>query len=63
MIKIMHEDEASLNLLPVDHEPRATENIPQIIKLIEKLQALGFAYQADNGDVLYSVEKFDNYAL
>ncbi len=61
MIKIMHEDEASLNLLSVDHEPRATQNISQIIDLITILQDKGFAYQAANGDVLYNVEKFDGY--
>ena len=61
MITIMHEDEAALNLLLVDHEPRATANIQQIINLISTLMDKGIAYQTDNGDVLFEVEKFPSY--
>lgn len=61
MIKIMHEDEKQLNLLPVDHEPRATQNIQQIIDLITTLKDKGYAYQATNGDVLFEVAKFTDY--
>ena len=61
MITLMHEDEAALNLLPVDHEPRATANIQQIIDLISTLMDKGIAYQTDNGDVLFEVEKFPSY--
>jgi cysteinyl-tRNA synthetase len=57
----MHEDCATLGLQNPDLEPRATEFIAQIIAMIEKLIAKGFAYAADNGDVMYSVRKFPNY--
>jgi cysteinyl-tRNA synthetase len=41
------------------HEtPRATEHIPEIISLIEKLVARGVAYQAADGSVYFSIEKY-----
>jgi cysteinyl-tRNA synthetase len=57
----MHEDCATLGLQEPDLEPRATEFIPQIIAMIETLIGKGYAYAADNGDVLYSVRKFPDY--
>ncbi|NYS60863.1 cysteine--tRNA ligase [Vreelandella salicampi] len=61
MIAAMHEDEASLNVLPPDEEPRATRHIDDIIAMIETLIAKGYAYAADNGDVYYRVRKFEGY--
>ena len=44
-----------------DLEPRATQFVPQIVKLIEKLIAGGHAYAAANGDVMYSINSFADY--
>ena len=44
-----------------DLEPRATEFIAPIIAMIQTLIDKGFAYAADNGDVMYSVRKFPGY--
>src|SRR5438105_1959556 len=38
------------------HTPRATEFIPEIISLIEKLVARGIAYRAADGSVYFSIE-------
>ncbi|HEY1173035.1 MAG TPA: cysteine--tRNA ligase [Verrucomicrobiae bacterium] len=38
--------------------PRATEYIPQIVSLIEKLIARGIAYQAADGSVYFSIDKY-----
>ncbi len=38
--------------------PRATEFIPEIIALVEKLMARGLAYQAADGSVYFSIEKY-----
>ena len=57
----MHEDCARLGLQNPDLEPRATEFIGPIIAMIETLIEKGFAYAADNGDVMYAVRKFPNY--
>lgn len=60
-IEAMHEDEARLNVLRPDKEPRATEHMNNIIAMVTELIQKGFAYQADNGDVYYRVVKFKNY--
>ena len=61
MIAAMHEDFSQLNILPPTHEPRATEAIPQMLDLIQILLDKGYAYQAENGDICYAVEKFKHY--
>ena len=60
-IKAMHDVFGQLNILRPDHEPKATETIPEMIAMIEALIAKGFAYQGANGDVFYRVTKFDGY--
>lgn len=60
-IKEMNEDTQALNILLPDVEPRATEHIDNIIKLIERLLVKGNAYLSDNGDVCYQVESFADY--
>ena len=60
-IAAMHEDADALGVLRPDHEPRATEFVPQMQSLIERLQHKGLAYRAASGDVNYSVRKFDGY--
>jgi cysteinyl-tRNA synthetase len=60
-IAAMNEDFAALGILPPDHEPRATEFIPQIISMISTLLDKGYAYVGDSGDVLYSVARFPDY--
>ena len=43
-IDAMHEDESALNILQPDVEPRATESIDQMLKMIESLIEKGIAY-------------------
>ena len=52
------EDLKTLNCLPPHQTPRATEHISEIIALIEKLIARGVAYQAGDGSVYFSIEKY-----
>jgi len=52
------EDLKTLNCLPPHQTPRATEHIPEIIALIEKLLARGVAYKAADGSVYFSIEKY-----
>ena len=59
-IREYEEDMRALEVERPTHEPRATENIPQIIALVEKLVEKGVAYAVD-GDVYFSVEKFPSY--
>lgn len=60
-IQAMHEDETALGILPPDQEPRATQHIGQIIKMIEALIGNGMAYIASNKDVFFDVSKFPSY--
>lgn len=60
-IEAMHNDEKNLGLLSPDKEPRATEYMPQMIALIQKLLDNGYAYAAANGDVYYKVRAFKSY--
>ena len=61
MTAAMHEDIGALGIEPPTLEPRATDYVPQMLSLIARLQHKGLAYQADNGDVNFSVRKFEGY--
>ncbi len=54
------EDTEALGLGRPDHEPLATETIPEIIALIEELLERDLAYEA-GGDVYYRVARFPDY--
>jgi cysteinyl-tRNA synthetase len=60
-IAATNEDCAALGMLKPDHEPRATQFLPPMIDMIEKLIAKEHAYVAKNGDVMYSVSSFPGY--
>ncbi len=60
-IAAMHEDADALGVQRPDHEPRATQYVPQMLDMIAQLEANGLAYQAADGDVNYAVRKFDGY--
>ena len=55
-----YEDMERLGIDPADVEPRATGNIPEMIRHIEGLIASGHAYPAD-GDVYFKVRSFPDY--
>ena len=55
-----HEDMGALGVGLPSIEPRATEHIPQMIDMIERLIASGHAYE-EEGHVLFSVESFEAY--
>jgi cysteinyl-tRNA synthetase len=51
-------DMKTLNCLEPHHKPRATDYIPAMIELIERLVVRGIAYQAADGSVYFSIEKY-----
>tara|TARA_B100000686_G_scaffold354939_1_gene468359 strand:- start:3921 stop:5366 length:1446 start_codon:yes stop_codon:yes gene_type:complete len=59
-IVAFYEDMEKLNCLHPDSEPKATEHIEDMIKLIQKLIEEGKAYKL-KGDVYYSVKSFEFY--
>ena len=60
-IDAMHEDADALGVQRPDHEPRATQYVPQMLEMIAQLEKNGLAYQAADGDVNYAVRKFAGY--
>lgn len=60
-IAAMNEDAAALGVQRPDHEPRATDHVPQMLGLIGRLERNGLAYKASDGDVNYSVRDFAGY--
>ena len=57
----MNLDIEVLNILKPTHEPKATEHISTMISMIQILIDKGIAYQAENQDVYYAVDKFHGY--
>ncbi|HEX4149958.1 MAG TPA: cysteine--tRNA ligase, partial [Pirellulales bacterium] len=51
---------AAMGIDTVDHFPRATTHIPDIVQMVERLMAQGFAYVSD-GDVYFDVAKDSDY--
>ena len=61
MTAAMHQDIGALGIERPTHEPRATEHVPGMLSLIGALERKGLAYRSSNGDVNYSVRKFEGY--
>ncbi len=53
-------DAKGLNIKVATHHPRVTQEMPEIIEMIETLIEKGFAYEAD-GTVYYDTKKFEEY--
>jgi cysteinyl-tRNA synthetase len=60
-IAAMHEDLAALGVATPDHEPRATDFVPQMLNLVALLEKNGLAYKASDGDVNFAVRRFPGY--
>ncbi len=60
-IDALHDDEARLGVERPAHEPRATQFVPAMVAMIDRLVGKGLAYPAANGDVYYAVREFPAY--
>ncbi|MEK6882155.1 MAG: cysteine--tRNA ligase [Nanoarchaeota archaeon] len=58
--KVFFQDLENLNILKPDYILRATENIPEMVKIIKTLLSKGFAYKTSDG-IYFSISKFKNY--
>ncbi len=61
MIENFKSEIGALNNLPATYYPRATEEVPYMIEMIEGLIERGFAYPTAEGDVNYRVNHFEEY--
>ena len=59
-IEAYFEDSGKLGIRPADVHPKATDHIPEIIQLIERMVDKGIAYEVD-GDIYYRIHKFLDY--
>jgi len=57
---IFFEDLKTLNIEPVEHNPRATESIDAMVDIIEKLDRKGLTYDKD-GSIYFSISRWDGY--
>ncbi len=55
------EDLKALNIEKVEYYPRATDFIPQMITLIQKLLDEGIGYRGADGSIYYAIAKFPTY--
>lgn len=55
------EDLQTLNIEKVEHYPAATDYIPEMIRLIQKLLDNGHAYRSKDGSIYFAIEKFPKY--
>jgi cysteinyl-tRNA synthetase len=54
------EDLAALGILPATYTPRATEHIPDMIRMVQELESRGLAYSRD-GSVYYRIAGLPQY--
>jgi cysteinyl-tRNA synthetase len=59
--KAFFEDLEFLGVEKAEVYPRATDNIPEMVAIIEGLLKKGIAYRSDDGSIYYSIEKFPSY--
>jgi cysteinyl-tRNA synthetase len=61
VIEIFHRDREYLRIQPAESYPKATDYIPQMIALVERLIARDVAYQAEDGSVYFAIARFPEY--
>jgi len=59
-VKLFLQDQENLGIKKADHHPRVTENIPEVIRFIKKLEKAGLTYQ-NKGSVYFDVSKYKDY--
>jgi cysteinyl-tRNA synthetase len=59
-VEAFFEDREALNLEPAEHYPRATDHVPEMVAMIQRLLKKGVAYGKE-GSVYYRIEAFPDY--
>ena len=60
-IKAMNDDFKALGIQPPNLEPKVSEHIEDILKMIENLESNDFAFSNEDSDVYFDIEKFPDY--
>lgn len=58
---LFHQDRRYLRIEDAEIYPKATEHIPEMIALVERLVANGVAYVADDGSIYFAIDRFPDY--
>jgi cysteinyl-tRNA synthetase len=61
IVDIFHQDREFLRIQPAESYPKATDYIPQMIALVERLLEKGVAYKAEDGSLYFAIDKFPSY--
>ncbi|HYF18054.1 MAG TPA: class I tRNA ligase family protein, partial [Ramlibacter sp.] len=61
MIAEMYRDFDTLGILRPDHDPRATDYVPQMLDIVRMLKERGLAYVTPDQDVNFAVRKLPGY--
>ena len=56
-----HRDREFLRIEAAEEYPKATAHIPEMIALVERLEAKELAYKAEDGSVYFAIARFPNY--
>ncbi|HEY0969513.1 MAG TPA: cysteine--tRNA ligase, partial [Gemmatimonadales bacterium] len=59
--EVFFRDRDYLRIQPAEVYPKATDYIPQMIALVERLVERGVAYQAEDGSVYFAIDRFPPY--
>ena len=59
--EIFHRDREFLRIEAAEVYPKATEHIPEMIELVERLMSRGLAYQAEDASVYFAIARFPGY--
>ena len=59
--QMFFEDIGVLNIEPAEHYPAATDHVPEMMALIQRLLDRGLAYRSDDGSVYFSIARFPGY--
>jgi cysteinyl-tRNA synthetase len=54
-------DAAALRMTEPDVLPRATEHVPEMVELIERLLAAGYAYRTEGGSIFFQISSWPAY--
>ncbi|MGH2612839.1 MAG: cysteine--tRNA ligase, partial [Rhabdochlamydiaceae bacterium] len=60
-IEAFFQDLKTLNIEKVEYYPHATDYVPQMISVIQKLLDENFAYRSTDGSIYYAISKFATY--
>src|SRR5438874_751374 len=59
--KVFHADRAFLRIQDAELYPKATDHIPEMIAIVQRLVDRKLAYKADDGTVYFAIDKFKGY--